>query len=59
MRLICFVSLMGTVCTTQNTSKSLPDVQRNVKGILCVYLETLLGFAGRCGTPEVQSEKSR
>lgn len=60
MRLICLVSATGTVCATQNTNRSLPDVQRNVKGIPCVYFETLssdcelpkrreLGLKGRDG----------
>ena len=44
MRLICLVSPAGTVCTTQNTNGSLPDVQRNVKGIPCVYFETLSSY---------------
>ena len=38
MRLIRSVSPMGTACTTQNTDRSLPEVQRNVKGIfVCLF----------------------
>lgn len=41
---------------TQNTGRSLPEIQLNVNGILRVYFETLSGY---CGPPEIGIENPR
>ena len=56
MRLICPTSATGTACMTQNTGRSLPELKRNVNGILRVYFETLSGY---CGPPEIWIENRR